>query len=67
MSGYNGRTFKKHTPPHASQAARMANALHKSGVDKAQAVKAADKAAKRSAGVHDPLREGYNKVDESQS
>jgi hypothetical protein len=60
---YNGRSFKKHAPQHASQAARHANAMIKQGVEPKQAVKHADKAAGRSATVHDPLREGYNKVD----
>lgn len=59
---YNGRTFKKHAPQHASQAARTANALVKTGMDKPAAVKTAAKAASKSASVHDPIREGYHKV-----
>jgi hypothetical protein len=64
---YNGRSFKKHAPQHASQAARHANAMIKHGADPKAAVKHADKAARRAAAVHEPMREGYNKIDESQS
>lgn len=59
---YNGRSFKKHAPQHASQAARTANALIKSGVEPAEAVKKADQAASKSKSVHDPMREGYDKL-----
>ena len=36
---YNGRSFKKLPPQHASQAARHANAMIKQGVDKQAAIK----------------------------
>jgi hypothetical protein len=59
---YNGRSFKKHTGAQGSQAARMANALVKGGTPAHEAVKTADKAAAKAKVVHDPFREGYNKV-----
>lgn len=61
---YNGRSFKNHGPQQASQAARHANAMIKQGVDKVQAVKHAEKAAERARSVHDPIREGYHKVEQ---
>jgi hypothetical protein len=65
---YNGRSFKKHAPQHASQAARHANAMIKHGADpKARCEARRQGRAPGERAVHEPMREGYNKIDESQS
>lgn len=63
---WTGRGFKKHnknlSPSQASHAARIANAVLKESGDEGKAIATANKIIGRK--DHDPMREGYHKVDD---
>lgn len=62
---WNGKSFKKHNKglsgSQATHAARIANAILKQGGDEGMAIATANKIIGRK--DHDPMREGYHKME----